>query len=351
MNLLEDKDLAFKSLTVITMVFIIVGGLKMASVILTPFLLALFLAIVSASFINFLTRRGIPSFLAWLAVFISIIGFMVIMGFLMSASLYELKLKFPEYLATLDHLVDHYIKLFDLESKVESIHIKEIYHPMFLFEHAQTMVSSFSEILSNTLVVTLTVIFMLVQRHSFVHKVEYLSLTPGSYRHFQKIIEQMDQYILILSVISMLTGITVYVVLKMMDIDFALMWALLAFLFNFIPNIGSFLAAIPPVLLALIQYSPASAATLASAYILINLFYGNVLQPRLIGKGLDLSILVVFLSMIFWGWVFGIVGMLLSVPLTVMVKIILESNEKSRWMGVMLGNDPYENSKASKETL
>jgi len=342
MNLLEDKDLAFKSLMVITMVFIVVGGLKMASVILAPFLLALFLAIVSASFINVLIKRGVPSPIAWFMVFVSIIGFMMVMGFLMSASVYELKLKFPEYVATLDKLVDHYIETYNLGTMISSMHIKEIYHPAFVLEHAKTLASSFSEMIGGTLMVTLMIIFMLVQRHSFVHKVEYLSDSTTSYRHFQKIIEKIDQYILILSVISILTGITVYIVLKIMGIDFALMWALMAFLFNFIPNIGSFLAAIPPILLALIQYSPTSAVILSSAYVVINLFYGNVLQPRLIGKGLDLSILVVFLSMIFWGWVFGIVGMLLSVPLTVMVKIILESNDKSRWIGVMLGNDPYE---------
>ena len=190
---------------------------------------------------------------------------------------------------------------------------------------------------------------MLVQRQTFVHKVAYLADNPKSYRHFDKIIQKVDQYMLILSFISMLTGLTVYVVLSLMGIDFALTWALMAFFLNFIPNIGSFLAAIPPILLALIGYDLGYAALVGLFYVVMNTLYGNVLQPRIIGKGLDLSILVVFLSLVFWGWVFGVIGMVLSIPLTVMFKIILESNEKSRWAAVMLGNDPYEKESKSND--
>ena len=341
MNLLEDESLAFKSLMVITMVVIIVAGLKMASTILSPFLLSLFLAIISASFINFFTSKGVPNLLAWLGVFVSISVFILLMGFLMSSSLYELDTKFPEYIAKLDTLVDHYILTSGIGSYVDSVHIKSVYHPAYLLNYSRTLLSNLSDMISNGFVVMLMVIFMLVQRHSFVHKIAYLSNSTKSYRHFQKMITKMDQYILILSFISMLTGVTVYVALTLLGIDFALMWALMAFMFNFIPNIGSVIAAIPPILLALIQYNPTYALIVTGVYIFINTIYGNILQPRIIGKGLDLSILVVFISMIFWGWVFGVVGMLLSVPLTVMIKIMLESNEKSSWIAVMLGNDPY----------
>ena len=344
MNLLEDEDLAFKSLMVITMVIIVIAGFKMASSILSPFLLSLFLAIISASFINFFTSKGVPKLLAWLSIFVSVVTFILLMGFLMSTSLYELEAKFPEYITKLDTLVDHYVLASGMGSYSDTIHIKSFYHPAHLLDHSKTLLTHVSALLSNSFVVLLMVIFMLVQRHSFVHKIEYLSNSTKSYRHFQKMITKMDQYILILSFISMLTGVTVYIALTLLGIDFALMWALMAFMFNFIPNIGSVIAAVPPILLALIQYNPTYALLVTSIYVGINTIYGNILQPRIIGKGLDLSILIVFISMIFWGWVFGLVGMLLSVPLTVMVKIMLESNEKSRWMAVMLGNDPFEGS-------
>ena len=342
MNLLEDENLAFKSLMVITMLVVVVTGLKLASPILSPFLLSLFLAIISASFINFFVSKGVPRSLSWISVFISVIGFLVVIGFLLSSSLYELELKFPEYMNKLDTIVDHYILASGRGSYADTLHIKASYHPGHLLKRSLSFLNDIGTVLSNSLLVILMVVFMLVQRRSFVHKVEYLSINPTSYRHFQKIIKKMDKYILILSFISMLTGITVYIVLTLMGIDFALLWALMAFMLNVIPNIGSIISAVPPILLALIQYDPLQAFFVAVAYAIINMVYGNILQPRIIGRGLDISILVVFLSMVFWGWVFGAIGMILSVPLTIMIKIILESNDKTRWIGVLLGNDPYE---------
>jgi AI-2 transport protein TqsA len=115
------------------------------------------------------------------------------------------------------------------------------------------------------------------------------------------------------------------------------LWGLLAFLLNFIPTFGSILAAVPPVLLAVVQLGVGEAFMVAIFYVAVNVIVGSVLEPRFMGKGLDLSSLVVFLSLVFWGWILGPVGMLLSVPLTIMVKIALENSEDTHWIGVMLG--------------
>ena len=115
------------------------------------------------------------------------------------------------------------------------------------------------------------------------------------------------------------------------------MWGLIAFLLNFIPTIGSIIAAIPAILLTLIQLGPLTAGLVAASYLAINILIGNVLEPKLMGRGLNLSPLVVFLSLVFWGWVLGPVGMLLSIPLTVMIKIALENDQNTRWIGLMLG--------------
>jgi predicted PurR-regulated permease PerM len=111
-----------------------------------------------------------------------------------------------------------------------------------------------------------------------------------------------------------------------MGIDFPLLWAVVAALLNFIPNIGALLSAVPPVALALIQYGFGSALGTASAYTLAHLVLGNMLEPRLLGRNLGLSTLVVFLSLVFWGWLWGPLGMVLSVPLTMILKIALESS-------------------------
>ena len=119
-----------------------------------------------------------------------------------------------------------------------------------------------------------------------------------------------------------------------------MLWGLLAFLLNFIPSIGSILAAIPAVLTALVQFGPGKAIATALGFIAVNIVIGSLTEPRFMGRELGLSTLVVFLSLVFWGWVLGPVGMLLSVPLTMVLKIALGASEDTRWISTMLGPDP-----------
>jgi predicted PurR-regulated permease PerM len=124
-----------------------------------------------------------------------------------------------------------------------------------------------------------------------------------------------------------------------MGVDYYLLWGLLAFLLNYIPTIGSFFALLPPALLALIQFGIVEAIVVVIVFVIINTLIGNIIEPRFMGKGLGLSTLVVFLSLIFWGWVLGPVGMLLSVPLTITIKIALDSSEETRWLAILLGSE------------
>ena len=116
-----------------------------------------------------------------------------------------------------------------------------------------------------------------------------------------------------------------------------MLWGTLAFLLNYVPNIGSIIAAIPALLLALVQLGPGAVLWSAIGYLVVNNLVGNVIEPRFMGRGLGLSTLVVFLSLVFWGWVLGPVGMFLSVPLTMTLKIALDSSEETRWIAILLG--------------
>ena len=155
--------------------------------------------------------------------------------------------------------------------------------------------------------------------------------------YFTRFANNMNRYVAIKTSMSLLTGALVTIALWLLDIDFPVLWGLLAFLLNFIPTIGSIFAAIPPLLLALIQHSPSAAGAVALVFFFINMIVGNVLEPRYMGKGLDLSTLVVFLSLIFWGWILGTVGMFLSVPLTMTGKIAMEANPRTLWLARLLG--------------
>jgi predicted PurR-regulated permease PerM len=121
-----------------------------------------------------------------------------------------------------------------------------------------------------------------------------------------------------------------------MGVDFSLLWGLLAFLLNFIPNVGSIIAAIPAVLMALLQFGTTGALATLVVFVVVNTVIGTLLEPRIMGQRMNLSPLIVFVSLVFWGWLWGPLGMLLSVPLTMAIRIMLEGNEQTRPFAVLM---------------
>ena len=149
----------------------------------------------------------------------------------------------------------------------------------------------------------------------------------------------MNKYISIKTIVSIITGFLIYICLSFIGLDHAIMWALIAFFLNYIPNIGSIIASIPAIIIALIQFNIYYALLVALVYLIINIVMGSIVEPKYLGKELGLSTLIIFLSLIFWGWLLGPVGMLLSVPLTMIMKIALESNDDTRWISILLGRN------------
>jgi AI-2 transport protein TqsA len=150
--------------------------------------------------------------------------------------------------------------------------------------------------------------------------------------------QQIDRYFLIKSTISALTGLSVAAGLYLMGIEHASLWGVIAFMFNFVPNIGSIVAAVPPMLLALADHGIAMSLWVGLFFLFINIVFGVMVEPRFTGKGLGLSSVVVLLSLIFWGWILGPVGMLLAIPLTIMAKAACELDPRTRWLAILLGD-------------
>ncbi|GIT48057.1 MAG: hypothetical protein Ct9H300mP13_8530 [Gammaproteobacteria bacterium] len=142
--------------------------------------------------------------------------------------------------------------------------------------------------------------------------------------------DTVKTYLVIKSVMSLITGAGIALYLIVIGVDFALLWGWIAFFMNFVPYVGSLIAAIPVIVLTLLDPGPDIALLVAFGYLAINILVGNVIEPRYLGQGLDLSTLVVFLSLVFWGWLFGPVGMFLSAPLTMLLKIAAESHPNGR---------------------
>ncbi len=197
----------------------------------------------------------------------------------------------------------------------------------------------FSNVLSQSFFILLTTIFIILEASSFPVKLKAILGENASMDNFNAFVANIKNYMALKTMTSFATGLIITLLLLMIGVEYALLWGLLAFLLNFIPTIGSIIAAIPAIILALVQIdlSWIDVVLTIISYVSVNITIGSIIEPRFLGKELGLSALVVFLSLIFWGWVLGPVGMLLSVPLTMTLKIALSANTNTRWLAIILG--------------
>lgn len=320
---------------------IIVAGMRTASSLLVPFLLALFIAIIFSSPFLWLQRRGVPTAIALMLVILVILVTGTFLGTLVGTSVNEFLDNMPRYESMLKEEFANTVNwLQSLGLNVPKEQILESLNPEDPLRMVGGLLSGLGKVLSRTFLILITVIFIMLEISGFPAKLIAASDDPDvTMENFSKINDNIKRYMALKTLISLGTGIGVTIVLLFIGIDYPLLWGLLAFLLNYIPSIGSFIAAVPAVLLALVQFGGGTALLTAGGYFFVNTLFGNFVEPKVMGKGLGLSTLVVWLSLIFWGWVLGPVGMLLSVPLTMAFKIALHSGEETRWIAVLLGSD------------
>ncbi len=335
----ERPDLT-RILSVLASFVIVVAGMKAASTILVPFLLAVFLAIICAPMFLELRRRRVPSVLALLVMVLVLVGVSFLALSVVRASLNGFSENLPGYQLRLQaQTADLWRWLDDRGIDVPEGAISEALSPRAAMGYLGTVTAALSGVLANTFLILLVVIFILLEAAVLPAKVRAMpGLSEAAWVRLQQIVEQTRRYVSLKTMMSLVTGVLVGIWLAAMGVDYPVLMGLLAFLLNYVPNIGSIVAGVPGVLLAFVQFGPGSAAVTAAGYVAINVVIGNLLEPRLMGRGLGLSPLVILISMIFWGWVLGPVGMLLSVPLTMTVKIAMESGHDTRWIALLMGS-------------
>ena len=318
---------------------VVVAGIKAAEAIMVPFLLAAFTATIAATPVFWLTNRGVPIALAVLMVILAIIAAATAVGALAGASINQFMANLPTYTARLDEMTTGTIDfLAGFGIDISASTIGNYFDPATAMAMVGRTLSGFGGVLSNAFLILLTVIFILLEASSFPRKLrETLSDPQSQLPYFQRFTETVNRYMAIKTTISLVTGGFIAGFLAVLGVDFPLLWGMVAFLLNYIPNIGSIIAAIPAVLMALVQLGFGPALVTALGFVGVNILMGTFIEPRFLGRGLGLSTLVVFLSLVFWGWVLGPVGMLLSVPLTMTLKIALEANPDTHWLAVILG--------------
>jgi predicted PurR-regulated permease PerM len=319
---------------------VVVAGMRAGSDIIVPFLLALFIAIICAPALDWLERLGLPRAAAMIVVVAAVIAFGIGITGLVGSSLNQFTASLPEYTQRLNgytHAVENWLD--NRGVPFDARELRSLIDASRVLKLAADIFNSFGGVLTNAFLIFLTVVFILFEMGSFAIKVRAVVDDPDdALARFGNVTGSIKRYLAIKTMTSLLTGAVIGISLAFVGVENAVLWGLLAFMLNYVPNIGSIIAAVPAVLFALVQIGVGGALATAAVFAVVNVIIGSVLEPRLMGRGLGLSTLVVFVSLVFWGWVLGPVGMFLSVPLTMTVKIALDAREGTRWMAVMLGS-------------
>lgn len=333
-------------------IVIILAGIKLAGAIVVPFLLSLFIAIILSPAIKFMTDRRVPHWLALTLVFVFILVLFFFLASIINNTIREFTQAISQYRVLLNQRISDFFALaeqFNLKLPPAKEGLIEHFDPSALMDYVSRLLLSFSNVVTSAFVLFLVVVFMLLEAPTAKHKLavalshskEDVAMIEG---YLNLVLLRVIDYLGVKTLTSLMTGISVWLLLTLLNVQYAILWATLTFLLNYIPNIGSIIAAIPIIVQVLLLNGFGIGFVVALGIIGINTLVGNILEPRMMGRRLGLSTLVVFLSLLFWGWLLGTVGMLLSVPLTIAFKIALETNPATIKYAALLGEVEHEDS-------
>jgi AI-2 transport protein TqsA len=321
---------------------IVIAGMRAASDMLVPFLLAIFVAGICAPLYQGMRRRHVPTPLAIVAIMLVMLGGVMLLIGVVERAVTGFASNLPAYQAAFLAQTDKiWLWLAANGIEVSTELLRDQFNLQVLIRNLGAIAVTLRNLLTTTFVVVLVAIFILLEGTALPDKVRGVpGVSSEAWTHLSQIVADLRRYMFLKTVMSLLTGALVTLWLLLLEIDFAILFGVLAFALNYIPVIGSIVAALPGILLAFIEYGLGTGAITAVGYVVINVGVSNGIEPRYLGQGLGLSPLVVIVSVLFWGWVLGPMGMLLSVPLTMSLKIALESDEGTRWLAVLLSGRP-----------
>jgi predicted PurR-regulated permease PerM len=321
---------------------IVIAGMHAASGILVPFLLAMFVAGICAPLYQGMRRRRVPTPLAILAIMLVMLGGVMLLIGVVERAVSGFAANLPSYQASFLAQTDKIRLWLDANGiEISGELLRDQFNPQVLIRNLAAIAATLRDLLTTTFIVVLVAIFILLEGSALPDKVSRLpGFSSAGWDHLTRIVADMRRYMFLNTVMSLLTGVLVTLWLLPLGVDFPILLGVLAFALNYIPTIGSIVAAVPGILLAFIEFGLGTGAITAAGYLVINIGISNGIEPRYCGDSLGLSRLVVILSVLFWGWVLGPMGMLVSVPLTMTIKIALESDEHSRWLALLMAGRP-----------
>ena len=318
---------------------VIIAGINQAQSVLVSFLVAVFLAMLGTPPVLWLERKRLPSFVAVLLVVTGMVTLLLTLGAIVGTSLNRFYAEWPAYQTRFQEQVSVF-RSFIADKGIRGMDkvLLGVINPASVMSLTARLLAGLGSALSNIVLVLLTVAFILFEASSFPGKLRAVLGDPQqAFPQFTRFVGEIERYMVIKTLISLTTGVLVGIWLFALGVDFPVLWGFLAFLLNYVPNVGSTIAAVPAVLLAFIQIGIGRALMAAAGYMAINFILDNVIETRLMGRRLGLSTLTVFLSLICWGSLLGPVGMVLCIPLTMTLKFACENHESTRWIALLLG--------------
>jgi predicted PurR-regulated permease PerM len=345
MNIVTENSSILKVVLIGAGVSIIIFAMKLSAPILSSFLLAGVIGISVLPATSWLIRKGVTTWLALLItivlIFLGVVGLIAVIG----VSVKSLIDTLPQYQENLEELLVSFraglggigLKQRDLETAITGIETGNVIGSVVSF------LGGILSNLSNLLVMLMVLIFFILGAPMLTTKIRknYPSDSPIISR-FRNLFRDLQRYVIITTWINFLVGLVNTIFLIIIGVDFAVLWGVLSFLTGYIPNIGFWIALIPPFLLALLQFGVGKALIVLVGFIVINGGVQNFLQPRMMGAGLNLSVLVVTVSLFFWAWVLGPMGAILAIPLTMIVKeVFLDAYDDTRGLSELMSSaDP-----------
>ena len=317
--------------------------MRSLAVILKPFFIAVFISYLIYPGVTYLVKRKVPKFLAYFLVFFFIFGILYILGALISVNVNDFIDRIPEYETKLTNLfvqtgelIQKYsiLQRLGLEEKVSltEFDIFQYISISRLTGYLGSSIGSFFDILGNILVVLFFMIFILMEIERFPARIEYAygDRSEKAFQVTEAINSSVRKYLGVKTLVSLGTGGLYALILGVAGVDFWILWGFLGFILNYIPYIGSYIATIFPTILALIQFGPLVAVVLLALMLTVQTIMGSIVEPKVLGRELNLSPILVLIALAFWGWVWGFVGMFLSIPITATIKIIMDHVEETR---------------------
>jgi len=339
MTVESDPDRGIRFLVIAAALVIIIMGINQAQSVLVSFLVAVFFAILGTPPLLWLERKRIPAVVAVLLVVAGMITILLIVGAIVGASINSFYTELPVYQTRLQEHAAAFQSFLATKGirGMDKVLLGYI-NPAAVMSLTARLLAELGSALSNIVLILLTVAFILFEASSFPVKLRSVLGDPQQvFPQFTRFVGDIERYMVIKTLISLATGILIGIWLFILGVDFPILWGFLAFLLNYVPSVGSTVAAIPAVLLAFIQLGIGSAVMATAGYMAVNFMLDIVIETRLMGHRLGLSTLIVFLSLIFWGSLLGPVGMVLCIPLTMTLKFACENNKGTKWIAVLLG--------------